>query len=237
MKIKPKWLKRFLYIIFWMILISSFCFFAFLIILKANGYTINLKSRKIIKTGMIILDGKPKNATIYLNQEKIMTTLPGKITNLFPGDYEVTISYQGYKSWQRSIIVLPGKASAYQNIMLFLEITENISDPLKINLENFKNEAQNNTQAIELMGAEIYLNERLITRFSQNITAAFVFPDKYHLVVQIEDEILIIDLDGSNIQSLFKLSSKTPTSVVFRDSGKTIYYLENDQIYGKIIQK
>mgnify|MGYP001572815862 CR=1 FL=1 len=237
MKIKPKLLKRFLFIIFWLLLISSFCFFAFLIILKANGYTINLKSRKIIKSGMIILDGKPKNAIIYLNQEKILTTLPGKITNLFPGDYEITISYQGYKPWQKSITVLPGKASAYQNVMLFLETPENISEPLKINLEDFKNEAQNNTQEIELLGAEIYLNKRLITRFSQNITAAFVFPDKYHLVVQIENEILIIDLDGSNIQSLFKLTFKTPTSIVFRDSGKTIYYLKDDQIYGKIIQK
>ncbi|MEK7143135.1 MAG: PEGA domain-containing protein [Patescibacteria group bacterium] len=186
---------------------------------------------------MIILDGKPKNAIIYLNQEKILTTLPGKITNLFPGDYEITISYQGYKPWQKSITVLPGKASAYQNIILFLETPENISEPLKINLEDFKNEAQNNTQEIELLGAEIYLNKRLITRFSQNITAAFVFPDKYHLVVQIENEILIIDLDGSNIQSLFKLTFKTPTSIVFRDSGKTIYYLKDDQIYGKIIQK
>ena len=120
MKFKQKLFKRFLFIIFWLILIISFCFFAILIILKANGYEINLKSRKIIKTGMIILDGDPKNAAIYLNQEKLLMNLPGRITHLTPGNYEITISLAGYNSWQKSITVYSGKASVYQNITLLL---------------------------------------------------------------------------------------------------------------------
>ena len=233
MKFKQKLFKRFLFIIFWLILIISFCFFAILIILKANGYEINLKSRKIIKTGMIILDGDPKNAAIYLNQEKLLMNLPGRITHLTPGNYEITISLAGYNSWQKSITVYSGKASVYQNITLFLETSENISD-LKINLEDFKNEALNNSGSINLLGAEIYFNGKLITRFTKNITAAFIYPDKQHLVLQIEDKILIIDLDGSNIQSLLKLwiniwrkQEKKPKIIIFitlivRDAPKNL---------------
>ena len=39
-----------------------------------------------------------------------------------------------------------------------------------------------------LIKTEIFIDERIITRFSTNILAAYYYPDKQHIIVQIEKE-------------------------------------------------
>ncbi|MBM2820846.1 MAG: hypothetical protein HW405_606, partial [Candidatus Berkelbacteria bacterium] len=67
--------KKILSIIFWGFLFVSFVFFATLIILKANGYQLNWNNWNIIETGMIVIDGQPKDVDIKMNQ-KYFKNLP-----------------------------------------------------------------------------------------------------------------------------------------------------------------
>lgn len=237
LKLSAKSLRKIIFVIFWAILIASFCFFAFLIILKANGYEINLKSRKIVETGMIVLDGEPKDAQIYLNGKILDVHLPARISNIAPGFYDIKIIKTEYHLWQKTFNVLPGKAKVESKIALFLTNPLEITEPLEIKQEDFLKEAKQNSQEIKILGSEIYYHDIFVTRFAQNIEAGYLYPDINHLVFQIGREIRIIDLDGSNNQLLFELETDKPAEIIFRDSGKIIYYLQGEKIIGKIIRK
>lgn len=221
--------------LFWFVLITSFIIATITIQLKANGYKINWKTWELIQTGMISLDGVPDSAIVKMGNQIESQNLPLKIRDLLPGYYSITVSAPRYRSWQKTIQVVPGKANIYQYIVLFLESPENTTVQNGITVESIKNDFQNQSQNLRISGSEIYFQDKLVTRSSQNIVGAVFHPDKNHLVFQQNNEIHAIDLDGSNDQMLFKLSSPSPTVFVLKNSGRTIYYLDQDKIWGKNI--
>ena len=228
--------KRILFVIFWITLVTSFLFSAFLILLKANGYQLNYKNWKIIQTGMIILSGDPNAAQVTINGRKL-GHLPIRLTNLSPGNYEVTIVLPGYSLWQRKIRVEEGKASSFQNITLFFkQAKEYLINEENLTAENLSQEATRYTRELKISGAEIFFEEKLVTRFSQNVLAASLYPDNKHIVFQTGKEIRVVELDGSNNSLLFSLNSSEPTVVSFRDNGREIIYLDQGKIAAKTIR-
>ncbi|MCL5407175.1 MAG: PEGA domain-containing protein [Patescibacteria group bacterium] len=221
--------------IFWFVLITSFIIVAIGIQLKANGYKINWKTLKLVQTGMISLDSVPDSAQVKINGKTDSQTLPRKIRDLAPGYYDVIISAPGYQPWQKTILVQPGKASLYQYIVLFLEKPEEAVVPTGITNENLKNDFQSQSQNLKISSSEIYFQDKLVTRSSQNIAGAILYPDNNHIVFQQNNEIRAVDTDGSNNLLLFKLSASTSSSFILKNNGKTIYYLDQDKILGKNI--
>src|SRR3990167_6763982 len=144
---------KFLFVIFWTFLIVSFIFSAFLILLKANGYQLNYKNWRIVQTGMIILDGEPRAVQVTINGQK-RGNLPLKLTNLSPGNFEVTISVDNYSPWQRIISVEPGKAVNFQDIILFLK-EANDSTSERWTLEQLTQESNRNSRDLKINGSEI----------------------------------------------------------------------------------
>jgi len=120
--------RRILYLAF----IAAFLIITPLLILYANGYELNLKSKGLVKTGMFILDSEPRGALIYLNGrpqtafldsvlfgKKNYLTTPAKIKSLAPGDYEVKIELNGYWPWQKKLTIYPGASTYAEDILLF----------------------------------------------------------------------------------------------------------------------
>jgi len=227
--------KTIIFVIFWFLLGLSFIFFSGLIILKANGYQLNWRYWKLIKTGMIILDGEPQDVTIKINQ-KYLKGLPLKMANVSPGLYEITVSKDGYHVWQRNFEVAAGKAVTATNILLYLQPVQDAPAPADLKIQQVINEYQNRSAGLEIKNTEIYWQGNLVTRFDSQVLAATVYTDNHHLVFQLGNEIRVIDLDGANNILLFNLQSPEPTAITFRDNGRTLIFLDDGQIKAKIIR-
>lgn len=235
MEIKKILKKKTAITLFWFLLISSFIFFAFLIHLKARGMQFNFRTWQFVKTGMIILNGKPNQANIWLNGRVQNYNLPARIANLSPASYEIKITASDYQSWQKNIQVIPDKAIIYDNIILFLENPADANVPEDVTAEILKS-AYKESDTPEIRGSEIYWQGKMLTRFNNDVKMAIFYPDKNHLVFQLEDELRIADFDGGNSFLIAHLASSEPTMVSFGDEGKTVYFLDNGKIYGKIIR-
>lgn len=104
--------------------------------LYATGYKISLSSLRqggaiIQKTGILVLDSKPKGADISLFRRfrgllfdddvlknKGLKT-PYKIKNLLPGEYVLNLDLEGYWPWQQKISIYPGHSTYIEDIVLF----------------------------------------------------------------------------------------------------------------------
>lgn len=102
-----------------------------LISLYAAGYTLS-NGFGIQKTGILIIDSEPNNASIYVDnkiQQKFFSKIlnkkegyietPAKIKNLKPGKYSVRITHDGYWPWEKELEVKPGQTTFAENITLF----------------------------------------------------------------------------------------------------------------------
>jgi len=121
-------MRRLLYISF----IILFLTITPLIIFYAAGYKFNLRGIKIQKTGTFILDSKPQEAKIFLNNKVQQTFFnkfffsknniiktPAKIKNLLPGEYNLKLELDGYWPWQKKLIIYPGTSTYAEDIVLF----------------------------------------------------------------------------------------------------------------------
>lgn len=222
-------------LLFWFVLITSFVFFAGLIHLKANGWQINFRTLELTQTGMIILSGVPEKAEVRINNQVKNNYLPVKLSNLSPGYYDVDIVATDYRAWHKTIQVLSGKASLNQNIILFLAHPQEVAVSAEITPESILEEYQKKTAELKFFDSEIFWQDKFITRFSQNILAAIIYPDNNHIVFQQGNEMRVIDIDGSNDILLFHLSSAEPTLMTIKNNDRTIYYLDQGKIQAKNI--
>jgi|GEM_PF-787443 hypothetical protein len=221
---KEKVKKLILSIVFWGLLIGSFLFFSALIILKANGYQFNVQTWKINKTGMIVLNADPQGK-IYLDGKALRKPdYPAKIGGLSPGIYDLEITNPNYQSWQESIAVNYGEASVYDHILLFKSNASDTNAPADLTLDRLTAESKNYQNNLNILGSEIYYKGSLITRFSQNVSTAVVYPDGFHILFQTGQQIRIIDIDGSNNKLLFDLPSDQATQLSFRQGGNLVIY-------------
>lgn len=125
--------RRALYISF----IIAFLIIAPGVIIYASGYKIKISNGfkiglNLQKTGILVLDTKPRGAKIYLNgepqqflfkklyskKESFMAT-PAKIKNLLPGEYEVGMELDGYWNWGKKLTVAPGASTYAEDVYLF----------------------------------------------------------------------------------------------------------------------
>lgn len=125
--------RRILYSFF----ILAFLAITPLVMLYASGYKLNFQSLKggrltVEKTGMLILDSRPRGAMVFINNRPAVVGLkkillknsganltPAKIKNLSPGEYEIVLEKKGYWPWRKKLEVLPGSSTFAEDINLF----------------------------------------------------------------------------------------------------------------------
>ena len=64
-----------------------------------------------IKTGSVLVESEPTNATIYLDGDEVGIT-PDTLRSIIPGRYLMEVKMDGYKVWSKSIIVRANKENA-----------------------------------------------------------------------------------------------------------------------------
>ncbi|MFO7810267.1 MAG: PEGA domain-containing protein, partial [Candidatus Delongbacteria bacterium] len=89
-----------------------------LVLLYSFGYVFQPEEKEISRTGLVHIDTVPAGAHIYLGKSHYKYRTPASITDLQPGEYQISVRLEGYRPWNRRITVRPGKATAFNNIIL-----------------------------------------------------------------------------------------------------------------------
>lgn len=109
--------------------ILAFLIIAPAAILLARGYYFDFATRRLIKTGVLVVKTDPKNASVFLNGKKLADSTPLTKRFLAPGEYVLEIKKQSYRLWKKqvslreqTITLLP--PSGPEKIPLWLETPE-----------------------------------------------------------------------------------------------------------------
>ena len=86
-----------------------------LIILFAQGYSFSPKTKKVEKTGLLVLTSAPNGASIYINGH--LTDATNTTMKLTPGTYEVEIKKEGYIPWKKKLTVAEGLVTAADAVL------------------------------------------------------------------------------------------------------------------------
>lgn len=92
-----------------------------LLVLYATGYRLDFENKEIRQVGIIDIDVTPKNAEVFLDEKKITSSTPFQIKNLFPRDYQLKLTKEGYSTWEKKISVDSKKVSWIKNPRLFFK--------------------------------------------------------------------------------------------------------------------
>lgn len=106
--------------IYYLIITILFLGLAPLVFFLTSGYRFDLHQAQFIKTGLIIIDSNPTNSLITVNEEMRGKT-PGRIANLTPGIYQVSLQKDGYRTWHSAIPVFSNQSTIVGKPFLFLE--------------------------------------------------------------------------------------------------------------------
>ena len=233
-------------------LLFLFFVLAFLVItplvsLYAAGYKISLSGKILQKTGMLIIDSNPDEATIlidnkvqqnFLNKirskfsasnEKNIIKTPAKIKSLIPGEYTVKLVKDGYWSWEKKLQIYPGNSTFAEDIVMF---RNNLPQPIiSEEINNLKESP--NKKTLAFIGSDKYY-----TYNTDNEEMLFYTKDKNtkNKIKWLNDEMLLFDnllfsLDSWNkpddLSSILK-NIKNP-NIQLKDPN-TIYYQKNNHI-------
>lgn len=88
--------------------------------LYTAGYRLNFTTFRIQQTGVIALASTPRGATIMLNGINVDTRTPNVIQRLSPGNYTVSLSRDGYRTWEQRVEVSSG-STTYITATLFAD--------------------------------------------------------------------------------------------------------------------
>ncbi len=87
-------------------------------IFYAMGYSFDWQKKVLVKTGGLYLKSSPSNAKIILDDKDNKTT-PKLISRLLPKIYKVSVTKDGFFSWEKNLEIKPQLVEEARNIILF----------------------------------------------------------------------------------------------------------------------
>lgn len=111
--------------------IALFVVGAPVVVLYTAGYRYNPRNGHIVRTGVLSVSSTPRGATILLDGATTGRTTPYVFTRMTPGTYSVTLTRDGYHTYEDDITVESGKSAYVSDIALFAA-----SEPLLLNEES-----------------------------------------------------------------------------------------------------
>ncbi|MBI3317803.1 MAG: PEGA domain-containing protein [Candidatus Omnitrophica bacterium] len=90
-----------------------------LLILYALGYLFKPGAEhSVVKTGLLSLSSTPEGASVFVGKTLYPEKTPTIIRDLLPGAYSLTLAFNGYKPWTRTVPLEAGKSTALERILL-----------------------------------------------------------------------------------------------------------------------
>lgn len=95
------------------------------LVLYTSGYKYDWTYGLLHETGSINIDIEPKNASVFINNVKIKSKIPIRLTEKTPGKYDILIKSPGYFDWYKEIEV-KNKQTVYLKEISILKKNEQI---------------------------------------------------------------------------------------------------------------
>lgn len=218
-------------IILWTFLSASFVVSGLWLILSAAGLRVNWSAGKIEKSVLLFLDATPSNVNVFLNDKLLTSRLPARVNDILPGSYDLKFESAGLQPWARQVNLEGGQAYDFNTILLVLNqpVIEDATAKDKADIAQTTKPTDlmiNDDEILASNGSD----QTLITRLSSTVQFVNWYPDKKHLVYQVDHKIVIVDLDGSNPRTLVELNKDTPSVFFFTNGGKALIYKDGDMI-------
>ncbi|MBU0596679.1 PEGA domain-containing protein [Patescibacteria group bacterium] len=240
------------------IMISLFvCFFIIspIIILYTAGYRYDFEKNEIRQTGVISIDVKPNNVSVYLGGVLVKKNLPIRLTNRAPGTYSLHIEANGYQDWNKEITVESKQTTYVRDITLF-----KINKPIELDLEieNIKDvifsytgkyaiilQEKNNVFEISLLDIDSESLSPLSRSYNEVVPNISWSPFYPFVMIQTETEgstqVQIIDARNSDLNNKtytfstalefnYQWSSDILAPALFIQSGSTLYEANLNEI-------
>lgn len=140
----------------------------YIMVFRAYGYDIDTKTGEVIQNGLVYIDSAPDGATIKINGKTEKSSTNTRLS-LVEGAYNLEISKDGYRSWQRSFNLEGGEVLRFTYPMLLpndLNSTElQAFDSVTFATESPNRRwillaAKNNLQTMTLIDLEQRTNEK-----------------------------------------------------------------------------
>lgn len=210
------------------------------IMLYAAGYRLGKIGLSIQRTGMFIIDSRPKGAKIFIdgktpatwpgsifNKNNFVTT-PAKIKNLLPGEYDLKLELDGYFSWQKKLTVSPGASTFAENIYLFKNDLP--AQIISADLESIRLSAGKNLTAVLFPDKITFLN---LSDESQKSIKRNDLAGKNILWSEDQNKIIIDNYlyNLANLNSALDLKKLAPNSFNYKWSGNALYYQDKNSVY------
>jgi hypothetical protein len=197
----------------------------------ALGYKVNWTTKSFEQTGIIEVSGKlaPKDARISVNGKLVDEKLPLRLSWLLPGTYDISISKDGYESWQQSVAVHRNRVSMYSDLLLLLKEFQ----PVEVTSsdQSVLVETGRVSKGLEIRENELWADGNLIIRISDDIDSTQWFPDEWHIAYVANNQLWLIGLDGKNSRMLLNTTEKD-LAFGFKEQGKTLVYREGGALKG-----
>ncbi|MBD3360071.1 MAG: hypothetical protein GF365_05205 [Candidatus Buchananbacteria bacterium] len=224
--------RRIIMIIF----ILAFFILAPILIFYASGYRFDLKRKKVLRTGTLMVEAKDiKDAQLYINDQRYEKPFDKKIFiyNLLPGEYNIKLTKEGYYSWSKKITINSGLTTFAKDVILF---QDNI--PLQIidgQISNFKisPDWQKIIYVIQKQPfSELYVydlnnkNNTLLYRISQinKIKLSWAASSK-KILFNFNDNYLVFDVNNTNqAKDLNQLLDFQPQKINWDISSDNLLY-------------
>jgi len=195
------------------------------------GYKFDWKNFSIKHTGIIYLSFQPKDADVFIDNEKKSESSPFDY-NLLPGRYSVSIKHDGYYAWDSSIIIEADKVLSVKNVVLFREHPEinQVTEQSEIDAINtpYDSLVKNPQGDLSSNNYEIWIGDKLVTRYSTPISNVVWYPGREYVAYQQNDVIRIVNKDGVNDVKLVDLSDNLASKFIFSWDGAYLLYKDSE---------
>ncbi len=90
-----------------------------LVLLHTAGYRINLRTRRLEHTGLLLARSVPKDAAIFLDGVPQPERTPARLSLLLPREYILRVQKDGYQAWSKTVRVESNRTTFADDILLF----------------------------------------------------------------------------------------------------------------------
>lgn len=109
--------------------IALFLTAAPIVMLYTSGYRYNWQKNKVEQVGVLMLNVKPADAKLYINNGLQSTKRPLRVSHLSPNFYQVRAEKDGYYSWQKNLEIKARESTLVYDIALFKNNLPRIIEP------------------------------------------------------------------------------------------------------------
>ena len=104
--------------IIFIIFVVLFAATSALTLLYASGYRVT-RGGRVVETGILFVNGKPRDAHVFLNQKLVGAKLPLRVPHLIPGSYRIRVAKDGYHAWEKTLDIRPRETAFATELVLW----------------------------------------------------------------------------------------------------------------------